>query len=103
MANKKVTRRALTMSIISLILCCAMLVGTTFAWFTDEVVTGMNTIEAGNLDIELLANGTKVDSNTKLFDDVTLWEPGVVVYENLQIANVGSLALKYLRQLVTVR
>ena len=95
MANKKTARRAFVSSVISLILCCSMLVGTTFAWFTDEVTTGMNTIAAGNLDVELLADGNKVDSATKLFDDVTLWEPGVVLYENLQVANVGTLALKY--------
>lgn len=95
MANKKTARRAFISSVISLILCCSMLVGTTFAWFTDEVTTGMNTIAAGNLDVELLADGNKVDSATKLFDDVTLWEPGVVLYENLQVANVGTLALKY--------
>lgn len=95
MTKKRRTRRALINSVISLLICFSMLLGTTFAWFTDEVVTGMNTIAAGNLDVELLADGTKVDSTTKLFDDVELWEPGVVVYENLQVANVGTLALKY--------
>ena len=93
--RKNLTRSALFTSILSLLLCVSMLVGTTFAWFTDEVVTGMNTIAAGNLDVELLASGANVDSTTELFDDVTLWEPGVVVYENLQIANVGTLALNY--------
>lgn len=95
MKRKNATRNALFTSIISLLLCVSMLVGTTFAWFTDEVVTGMNTIAAGNLDVELYANGNKVDSATKLFDDVKLWEPGVVVYENVQIKNEGTLALKY--------
>lgn len=95
MKRKNTTRNALVTSIISMLLCVSMLVGATFAWFTDEVVTGMNTIAAGNLDVELLANGTEVDSATKLFDDVQKWEPGVVVYENLQVANVGTLALKY--------
>lgn len=88
-------RNALFTSIISMLLCVSMLVGTTFAWFTDEVVSGRNTIAAGNLDIELLADGNKVDGNTVLFDNERLWEPGAVVYENLQIANVGTLALKY--------
>jgi len=95
MKRKNLNRNALVTSIISLLLCVSMLVGTTFAWFTDEVVTGMNTIAAGNLDVELLAGGQKVNASTKLFDDVKLWEPGVVVYENLQVANVGSLALQY--------
>ena len=95
MKRKNMTRSALVTSILALLLCVSMLVGTTFAWFTDTVESGMNTIAAGNLDIELLANGDKVDANTKLFDDVDHWEPGVVVYENLQVANVGTLALKY--------
>ena len=95
MKRKNMTRNALITSIISILLCVSMLVGATFAWFTDEVVTGMNTIAAGNLDIELYANGAKVDAATKLFDDVELWEPGVVTYENLEIKNVGTLALKY--------
>ena len=95
MKRKNVARNAFVTSVISLLLCVSMLVGTTFAWFTDEVTTGMNTIAAGNLDVELYANGEQVNSATKLFDDVALWEPGVVVYENLQIKNVGTLALKY--------
>ena len=95
MNRKNATLQALFTSVLSLLLCVSMLVGTTFAWFTDSVDSGMNTIAAGNLDIELLANGEKVDTNTKLFADVELWEPGVVVYENLQVANVGTLALKY--------
>ena len=95
MKRKNMTRNALITSIISILLCVSMLVGATFAWFTDEVVTGMNTIAAGNLDIELYAGDTQVKADTKLFDDVTLWEPGVVVYEDLQIVNAGTLALKY--------
>ena len=101
MKRKNATRNALLTSIISMLLCVSMLVGATFAWFTDEVVTGMNTIAAGNLDVELLADGAEVDSNTKLFNLVnaagndTWWEPGMVVYENLQVANVGTLALRY--------
>ncbi len=101
MKRKNATRTALFHSILSLLLCVSMLVSTTFAWFTDEVVTGMNTIAAGNLDVELLANGDEVKPDTKLFnlvDDAgndTWWEPGMVVYENLQVANVGTLALKY--------
>ena len=95
MKRKNLNRNALVTSIISLLLCVSMLVGTTFAWFTDEVVTGMNTIAAGNLDVALLAGGTEVGGETKLFDKEEAWEPGVVVYENLQVVNKGTLALKY--------
>ena len=97
MKRKNTARNALVTSIISLLLCVSMLVGATFAWCTDEVTTGMNTIAAGNLDIELLADGEQVKTDTPLFElpAPNLWEPGVVAYENLQVANVGTLALKY--------
>jgi len=99
MKRKNATRSALFTSIISLLLCVSMLVGTTFAWFTDEVVSGRNVIAAGNLDVELFHsdkdNSGYVDSQTALFNDITLWEPGVVVYENFRVENVGNLALKY--------
>ena len=95
---------ALFKSLISLILCFSMLVGTTFAWFTDSVKSGINTIAAGNLDVELYHTNAavtdeRVNSETKLFMDLQgnpiLWEPGVVSYENLRVANEGDLALAY--------
>ena len=94
MKRKNATRNALFTSIISLLLCVSMLVGTTFAWFTDSVVSGNNVIAAGNLDIELYNDGNKVTSQTNLFDGVK-WEPGVVDYENFTIKNEGNLALLY--------
>ncbi len=94
--NKKNTKQALLSSVIALLLCVSMLVGTTFAWFTDSVTSGNNNIIAGNLDVELYdTDGEKVDNRTDLFEEVELWEPGVVVWENLTVANVGTLALKY--------
>ena len=53
MTNSKHTKRALLASILSVVLCVAMLVGSTFAWFTDSVTSGNNKIVAGNLDVEL--------------------------------------------------
>lgn len=97
-------KRALFKSVVSLILCFAMLLSTTFAWFTDSVTTGINTIAAGTLDVELYHTNAavtdeRVDTTTKLFMDLKgnpiLWEPGVVSYENLRIANEGDLALIY--------
>ena len=100
----KKKRSALFTSILALLLCVSMLVGTTFAWFTDSVSTGINQIAAGTLDVELyhsnaVATDEQVDSNTKLFMDLKgepiLWEPGVVSYENLRVSNAGDLALAY--------
>ena len=97
-------KQALLKSGLALLLCVSMLVGTTFAWFTDSVTSGLNIIAAGNLDVELYhSNGAvkdeRVTASTKLFMDLQgnpiLWEPGVVSYENLRVANEGDLALVY--------
>ena len=104
MTKTKATKKALFMSMLSLLVCIAMRVGTTFAWFTDSVTSGRNKITAGNLDIELyhgtgMTAADKVDSDTKLFLNADgteiLWEPGVMAYENFTVKNAGSLALKY--------
>ena len=51
--NKRATKRALLTSVMALVMCVVMLVGTTFAWFTDTASTGVNRIQAGNLKIAL--------------------------------------------------
>ena len=101
MNNKRATKRALLTSVMALVMCVVMLVGTTFAWFTDTASTGVNKIQAGNLDVELeyknsdTAVFTKADKNTEVFKDGALWEPGHVEYVVLKVSNAGSLALKY--------
>ena len=105
MKGKTATRRAMLLSLTSLLICAAMLVGTTFAWFTDSVSSGTNRIIAGNLDVELthqtsgMAAATPVGNTTELFQtaygDAMLWEPGAMAYETFTVSNVGTLALKY--------
>jgi len=99
MTNCKSTKRALLTSSISLLLCFAMLLGTTFAWFTDSAATGSNVITAGNLDIDVQytldgENWADLDGATDLFQK-SLWEPGHTEVVVLKIENNGSLALKY--------
>ncbi len=98
--KKSTTKRALISSVLALVMCFGMLTGTTFAWFTDSVTSANNIIATGNLDVELYhsdasVTGEVVNSTIKLFDEVTLWEPGVMVWEEFTVANKGSLALKY--------
>ena len=102
MNTKKATKRALLTSVMALVMCVVMLVGTTFAWFTDMASTGVNKIQAGNLDIEMeYKNNTTggefkpVDTDKKVFNEEALWEPGHVEYVVLKIRNAGNLALKY--------
>ena len=100
MTNRKSTKRALLGSVVAMVLCLAMLVGATFAWFTDTASTGVNKIQAGNLDVALeystdMENWKEATSSTKLFSDNTLWEPGVTEVVYLRVKNNGNLALKY--------
>lgn len=100
MTNTKSTKRALISSALALFLCFTMLLGTTFAWFTDSVTSANNVITSGNLDIELEYlddNGEwqTVDKADKIFDPKALWEPGYTEVVYLRMRNAGSLALKY--------
>jgi predicted ribosomally synthesized peptide with SipW-like signal peptide len=77
-----------------------MLVGTTFAWFTDTVSSGRNVIKSGTLKVNLQYSKdyntwTDVGSSTKLFDENALWEPGHTEIVYLKVENAGNLALKY--------
>ena len=116
MNHKRTTKRTLALSLLVMLLCVAMLVGTTFAWFTDSASTAVNKIQAGTLDIELQyatawddvtgvpTNWEDAEGKTLSFrkaagaavDEPILWEPGCT-YElpELRIVNKGNLALKY--------
>ena len=106
MSNRKSTKRALLGSVMAMVLCLAMLVGATFAWFTDTASTGVNKIQAGNLDVALEmkdAAGQWVPAEGKTLDFVkaaageqVLWEPGCTyTLPELRVVNNGNLALKY--------
>ena len=102
MTNSKSTKRALLTSVLALLMCVTMLVGATFAWFTDTASTGVNKIQAGNLDLEVQYRTTAdgewktLDKATDLFGaEDTLFEPGHTRVVELRIANAGNLALKY--------
>ena len=102
MTNSKSTKRALLTSVLALLMCVTMLVGATFAWFTDTASTEVNKIQAGNLDLEVQYRTTAdgewktLDNATDLFGaEDTLFEPGHTRVVELKIANAGNLALKY--------
>ena len=99
MTNSKSTKRALISSTLAILMCVAMLIGTTFAWFTDTASTAVNKIQAGNLDIgvEYTLDGETwkdLDGATDIFQK-GLWEPGHTEVVALKFKNNGSLALKY--------
>ena len=98
--TSKSTKRALISSALAILMCAAMLIGTTFAWFTDTASTAVNKIQTGNLDVKLMYSTDMVTwkeatDQTKLFEDSALWEPGYTQVVYLKIVNAGNLALKY--------
>ncbi len=100
MTNTKTSKRALFASVLSLLLCISMLVGSTFAWFTDSASTGVGSIVAGTLDIDLVdANGDSLEGKTIGFvnaDENTKWEPGCrYTLETIKLVNKGNLNAKY--------
>ena len=108
MSGRKATKRALLTSVMALVMCVVMLVGTTFAWFTDTAKTSVNTIQAGNLKIALVdgddedLTNRSVSWTAKGTDgrqhpvEVPLWEPGCTYKtEQFYLRNDGNLAVKY--------
>lgn len=94
------TKRALLTSIIAMLLCFSMLLGTTFAWFTDEATSTGNNIVAGTLDIALyhVENGKETlitDSSDPLFGTDIVWAPSHEHVVDLKIVNEGNLALEW--------
>ena len=110
MTSSKSTKRALISSTLAVLMCVAMLIGTTFAWFTDTASTGVNKIQAGNLDIELQMkdnDGKWVNAEGKILPFLVegkipadgtqiLWEPGCTYYvPEVRVLNKGNLAVKF--------
>ena len=123
MSNKKVTKRALLTSILAICLCLVMLIGSTFAWFTDTASTSVNQIQSGTLKVALEMEVGKNDDGTIKWDNAEgktlqfkvegkipaegtkiLWEPNCT-YElpALRVVNKGNLALKYKIQITGIK
>ena len=110
MTSSKSTKRALLSSALAILMCVAMLIGATFAWFTDTASTGVNKIVSGNLDIELQMkdnDGNWVNAEGKTLPFLVegkipaegtqiLWEPGCTYYvPEVRVLNKGNLAVKF--------
>ena len=112
MTSSKSTKRALITSALAILMCAAMLIGATFAWFTDTASTGVNKIVSGNLKMDIIGadsdshieklNFTKAATTDAEAGAEILWEPGCrYLTEGFRIANKGNLALKWKAQVNT--
>ena len=102
------TKRSIHTSLTALLLCFVMLVGTTFAWFTDTATSEGNVIQSGNLKIDLLLldketgvfNSIK-ENSAPIYSDDILWEPGYTDVKILKVSNEGTLNLKWVAKFVS--
>ena len=115
------TRKSLWAAGFALLVCILLLIGTTFAWFTDSVSNKGNVIAAGDLQISVAAYDVDPNASEKPynFDGInggesfgfetagttlteesapiineSLWEPGKSNAKLLTVENKGSLAAK---------
>lgn len=102
MTKNQSTKRAFCSSVAAVVICVAMLIGTTFAWFTSTASTGVNKIESGTLKVDIVdAAGESIQNKTMSFVNKNesaniLWEPGATFHTPVfQIKSLGNLALKY--------
>ncbi len=100
MTKARTTKKALFASILSLFVCISMLVGTTFAWFTDSASTEINKIISGKLEIKLeysydCATWSNAENQTNIFDSNAKWEPGYTQVVYFRVTNIGNLDFKY--------
>lgn len=99
MTNKKSTKRALLVSAMAMVICFTMLLGTTFAWFTDSEQSSGNIIKSGELELlleysENTKNTYNSAENTAIFT-YSNWEPGYADIKQVRITNDGTLDLNY--------
>ena len=99
---KSMLLQAYLTSLLCLVLCVTMFFGTSYAWFTSEVNNEGNEIYVGTLKAKLEKLGgdgnwveLSAQSNEKLYDRTTCWEPGYTSMETVKITNGGDLAFRY--------
>ncbi len=103
----KETRRSFLTSCTALLLCFSMLLGSTFAWFTDVVTSSGNKIVTGSLDLDLQLKDKETGSYSSINEssdplfNYDKWEPGYTDIKVLKVANVGSLSFKWVGNFVS--
>ncbi len=100
-------KRTLWISGFSIFMAVVLLLGTTFAWFTDSVTNHGNKIQSGSLKVDLLMDEDGNDSyisianqqgnifSNQAGENGHNWEPGKTQLVYLAVENKESLALKY--------
>lgn len=99
----KAVKRSIILCALSLVLFVALLVGSTFAWFSDSITNSGNTITAGNLTAQwsyrTLNDDTAayepVSEELALFSSDTVWQPGEPHGYDFKVENTGSVDFEW--------
>ena len=100
MSRKIVTKAALLLSLALLLLWTLLGTGTSLAWFTDTTPVVRNSFIIGDLDLSVYykteaGKYDPVQSDTVIFDDEALYEPGYVQVVRMKIVNSGDVDFDY--------
>lgn len=101
-----ITKSALILSILLLILWSVLGAGTSIAYFTDTSTPTVNTFNIGEIDLEVSKvtwnsdqindfTTESIENSTKVFDDAALYEPGYTQVVYLEIKNTGEIPFDY--------
>ena len=100
-AKKRIYKQiALSLSLCALIVWCILGTGASLAWFTDTSPEINNIFHFAEFDLVVshrLTDGKweEVDSQTKIFDEEALYEPGYVQVVYLKVENKGTVPFKF--------
>ena len=91
---------ALALSLCALIVWCILGTGASLAWFTDTSPEINNIFHFAEFDLVVshrLTDGKweEVDSQTKIFDEEALYEPGYVQVVYLKVENKGTIPFEF--------
>ena len=105
--TKNIKLFSLIMNVVAIVIASVLLIGATFAWFSDEATSSGNKIKAGTLKVDLALLDPEQDAwvslkgnNAPIFDYEN-WEPGYTDIKVLKVENEGSLALKWKAKFVS--
>ncbi|MBQ7391234.1 MAG: hypothetical protein IJV73_00985, partial [Clostridia bacterium] len=99
----KNTKKSLMTSVVALLLCFSMLLGATYAWFTDVATSNSNVVQTGNLDAEMYWSDTLLAADSDAWQNAEgvpiftydNWEPGYTDVKYVKVKNAGNLAFQW--------
>lgn len=105
---------ALSLGLVMLVMWCIFGAGTSLAWYMDETPVVKNIFSVAEFDIEveykndIVTDYSPVESDTKIFNNDALYEPGYTQVVYLKVKNLSTIDVEYklavdLRSVVTAK